>query len=170
MLISEGRFVPDSWPRIADDAPLPDGPAIVSLQRLRSEGEALPVPGRPLGVEVPNTVSIGDLEPWLGRLALISIAFPSFGDGRGFSLARQLRLRGYTGALRAKGPVIADQFAFVLACGFSEIEIPDALAKRQPETTWRAALGAIRFSYQRSYPGADNILDARSRRRPDARR
>ena len=161
MLISEGRFVPDSWPRVADDAPLPEGPAIVALQRLLAEGEALLVPGRPIGVEAPNTAKICELEPWLVRLTLIAIAFPSFVDGRGFSLARQLRLRGYAGALRAKGPVIADQCAFVLACGFTEIEIPDALARRQPETAWRAALGAMRFSYQRSYPGADNILDAR---------
>lgn len=161
MLISEGRFVPDTWRRVVDDAPLPEGPAIVALRRLLAEGKALLVPGRPLGVEAPNTAAIGELEPWLGRLALIAIEFPSFADGRGFSLARQIRLRGYAGVLRAKGPVIADQCAFILACGFTEIEIPDALARRQPETAWRAALGAIRFSYQRSYSGAGNILEAR---------
>ncbi len=170
MLISGGRFVQDSWRRVADDAPLPEGRAIITLPRLLAEGEALLVSGHPLGVEVPNTAMIGQLEPWFARLALIAIVFPSFADGRGFSLARQIRLRGFAGALRATGPVIADQYAFILACGFIEIEIPDALAARQPEPAWRAALGAIRLSYQRSYPGADNILEARLRRGPTAPR
>lgn len=170
MLISAGRFVPDSWRRVADGAPPPEGRAIVALQRLLTEGEALLSLERPLGVEAPNTAAVGQLEPWFARLALIAIVFPSFADGRGFSLARQIRLRGFAGILRATGPVIADQYAFVLACGFTEIEIPDALAERQPEPAWRAALGAIRFSYQRSYPGADNILEARLRCGPTAPR
>ena len=39
----------------------------------------------------------------------VVITFPNFADGRGFTLARSLRLRGYTGILRAKGPIISDQ-------------------------------------------------------------
>jgi uncharacterized protein (DUF934 family) len=165
MLISGGRFAPDPWRRVADNMPLPESRAIIALHRLLAEGEAFLGPGRSLGVEIPNATTIGELEPWLARLALIAIVFPSFADGRGFSLARQLRLRGYAGTLRATGPVIADQSTFALACGFTEIEIPDALAQRQPEAAWRAALSAIRFSYQRSYPSVGNILDARLHRR-----
>jgi len=36
-------------------------------------------------------------------LQLIRVDFPSSADGRGFTIARQLRLRGFQGRLRAKG-------------------------------------------------------------------
>ena len=62
--------------------------------------------------------------------------FPSAADGRGYSIARQLRLMGYTGRLRARGHVIADQYAMARRSGFDEVEISDALAARQPEADW----------------------------------
>jgi uncharacterized protein (DUF934 family) len=67
---------------------------------------------------------------------LIRIAFPSFSDGRGFTLARHLRGRGYAGRLRATGPVISDQYAMARRSGFDEVEIPDDLARRQPAEEW----------------------------------
>lgn len=67
---------------------------------------------------------------------LIRVAFPNFGDGRGFTLARQLRARGYTGRLRAHGHVIADQYAMARRSGFDEVEIDAELAARQPEDQW----------------------------------
>ncbi len=67
---------------------------------------------------------------------MIRIDFPSFADGRGFTIARQLRLTGYTGRLRAKGHVIAEQYAMARRCGFDEVEIDAALAARQPEDQW----------------------------------
>ncbi|MBY6115610.1 DUF934 domain-containing protein [Mameliella alba] len=67
---------------------------------------------------------------------MIRIDFPSFADGRGFTLARLLRLRGYTGRLRAKGHVISDQYAMARRAGFDEVEIDEALAERQPEGEW----------------------------------
>ena len=67
---------------------------------------------------------------------MIVIDFPSVADGRGFTLARLLRVRGYTGRLRARGHVIADQYAMARRAGFDEVEIDDALAARQPEDQW----------------------------------
>ncbi len=69
-------------------------------------------------------------------LQMIRVHFPSFADGRGFSIARQLRLAGYTGRLRAQGHVLADQYAMARRSGFDEIEIDNALAARQPENQW----------------------------------
>lgn len=69
-------------------------------------------------------------------VAMIRIGFPSFADGRGFTLARHLRARGYAGRLRASGHVIADQYAMARRCGFDEVEISDDLAARQPEAQW----------------------------------
>ena len=74
--------------------------------------------------------------PYLADLHLIRISFPAFNDGRAFTIARRLRVMGYTGILRAVGPVIADQYAMLRRVGFDEVEIPDDLALRQPESQW----------------------------------
>ncbi|WP_116133899.1 DUF934 domain-containing protein [Tropicimonas sp. IMCC34043] len=68
---------------------------------------------------------------------LVRIDFPGFADGRGFSIARALRRAGYTGRLRARGHVLADQYAMARRSGFDEVEIDAALAARQPEDQWR---------------------------------
>jgi uncharacterized protein (DUF934 family) len=45
-------------------------------------------------------------------------------------------MAGYTGELRALGPVIADQYAMARRVGFDSVEIPDELAIRQPQAQW----------------------------------
>ncbi|MEM9580312.1 MAG: DUF934 domain-containing protein [Pseudomonadota bacterium] len=85
--------------------------------------------------------------------ALIVVDFPSFADGRGFTIARQLRLRGYQGRLRAKGHVIADQYAMARRSGFDEVEIDDSLAQRQPEADWIARADWQAADYQRRLRG-----------------
>ncbi|MGH1578657.1 DUF934 domain-containing protein [Planktotalea sp.] len=79
---------------------------------------------------------------------MIRVDFPSFADGRGFTIARQLRLRGYTGRLRARGHVIADQYAMARRAGFDEVEIDAALAQRQPEADWLARADWQNNDYQ----------------------
>ncbi|MFD2739821.1 DUF934 domain-containing protein [Sulfitobacter aestuarii] len=69
-------------------------------------------------------------------LRMIRVDFPSSADGRGFSIARVLRQRGFTGRLRAKGHVLSDQYAMARRSGFDEVEIDAALAERQPEEQW----------------------------------
>ena len=70
-------------------------------------------------------------------LKMIRIDFPSSADGRGFTIARALRLRGYTGRLRARGHLLADQYAMARRSGFDEVEINAALAARQPVEQWQ---------------------------------
>lgn len=72
----------------------------------------------------------------LSGVEAIRIAFPKFSDGRGFTLARQLRARGFAGRLRAAGHVIADQYAMARRSGFDEVEIDETLAQRQPAPQW----------------------------------
>ena len=83
-----------------------------------------------------NDADIEAVRPFLDRLHLIVIPFPSFADGRGFTLAKHLRGLGYTGRLRAKGKVISDQYAMARRSGFDEVEIPDDIAARQPAGEW----------------------------------
>lgn len=79
--------------------------------------------------------------------ALIRIPFASFADGRGFTLARRLRLAGFKGRLRAQGHVIADQYAMARRAGFDEVEIDETLAARQPEEQWQARADWQAHSY-----------------------
>ena len=78
----------------------------------------------------------------------VVITFPNFADGRGFTLARLLRLRGYSGALRAKGPIISDQYARARRSGFDEIAISQAQAVRQREHDWLFRSNWTAHSYQ----------------------
>lgn len=81
-------------------------------------------------------------------LKMIRIDFPSSADGRGFTIAKALRLRGYTGRLRARGHVLADQYAMARRSGFDEVEIDAALAARQPEDQWQARADWQGHNYQ----------------------
>ena len=87
-------------------------------------------------LDVENTAQAEEIVPAFDRIALIRIGFPSHLDGRGFSLARHLRLLGYRGRLRASGRILADQYAMARRSGFDEVEIDPALAARQPEAQW----------------------------------
>ena len=89
-----------------------------------------------LAVDLPNDRDPAELAPRLGDLAVIRVAFPAMGDGRGFSLARRLRDLGYLGRLRASGPLVPDQVRAAFRVGFDEIELPVDHAARSPEVRW----------------------------------
>lgn len=154
MLIDRTGEIAERW-RLVESGPLPEGPVIVPLDRLAGTDHA------PLGVHVPNDTDPRALVPEFGRLDLISVAFPSFADGRGFSIGACLRELGFTGRLRATGPVIADQFAYLLECGFDEVALPDALALRQPVAHWLARLDRAHLGYQRGRGLRASIPDQR---------
>ena len=88
------------------------------------------------GIDLGPDADLDHLMLQLSGAPMIRIRFPSFADGRGFTLARLLRTRGYTGRLRAVGHVISDQYAMARRAGFDEVEISDDLAKRQPQDQW----------------------------------
>ena len=161
-LLDRTGEIADHWTHLDIEAPLAtDRDVILPLARLDAGGAAVLAAGRRLGVAVGGDTALAALVPWLNRLGLIVVAFPSFTDGRGFSLARQLRVRGFKGELRATGALIADQFGSALASGFDTVELDAALAARQPAADWLAAVRSIGVSYQRDYAGPRNILEAR---------
>lgn len=157
LLIDRDGAREESWTLVAGDDPLPEGPVIVAPARLA----AALARGGAVGVHLANDTDPATLVPHFAALALISVAFPSFSDGRGFSLARRLRALGYTGRLRATGPVIADQFAYLLSVGFDEVAVADEVAARQPLAQWLHAAKISRF-YQRGLAGRRSIVDART--------
>lgn len=85
---------------------------------------------------------------------MIRIHFPACGDGRGFTLARRLRMQGYAGRLRAAGPLVADQYAMARRAGFDEVEIPDEIAARQPWEQWQARANWQAHDYQARLRGS----------------
>ena len=122
VLVTDAGFAPDDWTG-----------EILALDALKA---AEPLPAAGIAVDFPNDRDPHELEPFLDRLALVRVAFPASSDGRGFSIGRELRAMGYKGRLRAAGPLIADQFRFARRVGFDEVELPDAVAARQPEEQW----------------------------------
>lgn len=99
-------------------------------------------------LDVENTAQADRMAPVFDRVSLIRIAFPSHTDGRGFSLARHLRLLGFQGRLRASGHILADQYAMARRSGFDEVEITPSLAERQPEAQWRFRANWQTLHYQ----------------------
>jgi uncharacterized protein (DUF934 family) len=160
LLDASGTYVADPFERRADAAN-----RLVPLADL----EASQTGAERLGIEIANASDPEALVPHLSRLGLIAIAFPGYADGRGFSLARRLRRLGFTGTLRAVGPLIADQFAYALACGFDELELPEASAARQPAEHWARAARAFSATYPRGFPRGANILDQRRAAREGGR-
>lgn len=90
-----------------------------------------------LAVDLASDASAEALRPHLADIDLIRVAFPAVSDGRGFTLARQLRRMGFEGRLRAAGHLIADQYAMARRAGFDEVEITEDKARRQPAEQWQ---------------------------------
>jgi uncharacterized protein (DUF934 family) len=125
-LVKSGKITGDAFAHVADAGDLPEQAAIlVSATRFLADPEVLlGRPGGKLGVIWPNNRDIDDLVPYLDRLAVVALVFPSFRDGRAYSQARLLRERyGYRGELRATGQVLRDQFVFMLRAGFDAFEV-----------------------------------------------
>ena len=100
-----------------------DGAILVSAARFLGDPEALSRRIGKTGVIWPNNRDLDDLVPYLDRLAVVALVFPTFRDGRAYSQARLLRERyGYRGELRATGQVLRDQFMFMLRAGFDTFE------------------------------------------------
>ncbi|WP_108814889.1 DUF934 domain-containing protein [Loktanella sp. Alg231-35] len=99
------------------------------------------------GIDLPSNTAPEALAG-LNNAAMIRIDFPSSADGRGFTLAALLRRAGYKGRLRAKGHILADQYAMARRSGFDEVEIDDALAARQPEDQWQFRADWQNHNYQ----------------------
>ena len=124
-LVKNGRIATDTFVHVADDAELPDnGAVLISAARFLENPEAISRRLGKTGVIWPNNRDVDDLVPYLDRLAVVALVFPTFRDGRAYSQARLLRERyGFKGELRATGQVLRDQFVFMLRAGFDAFEV-----------------------------------------------
>jgi uncharacterized protein (DUF934 family) len=124
-LVKGGKITADAFVHVADDDPLPDGgAALISAARFLADPETLSQRVGGTGVIWPNNRDVDDLVPYLDRLAVVALVFPTFRDGRAYSQARLLKERyHYRGELRATGQVLRDQFLFMLRAGFDAFEV-----------------------------------------------
>jgi uncharacterized protein (DUF934 family) len=71
-----------------------------------------------IGVWLASDERPEDLKGDIEKFSVIAVDFPKFSDGRGYSIAYNLRARlGYTGELRAIGDVLARSVVLYAACG-----------------------------------------------------
>ena len=107
-LVKDGKITKDLLVHVPDGAELPgDGAVLVTAARFLEDPEALLKRAGKVGVIWPNNRDLDDLVPYLDRLALVALVFPTFRDGRAYSQARLLRERyNYRGELRATGQIL----------------------------------------------------------------
>ena len=79
---------------------------------------------------------------------IIIISFASFSDGRGFSLAHNLRLRGFDGQIYASGHIICDQYRHARQSGFDGVLLNEDQVRRMPEPHWREQAKRVALSYR----------------------
>jgi uncharacterized protein (DUF934 family) len=162
-LVKNGKIATDIFVHVPDGAELPgDGAVLVTATRLLEDPEALLTRSGKVGVIWPNNRDVDDLVPFLGRLAVVALVFPTFRDGRAYSQARLLRERySYDGELRATGQVLRDQFVFMLRAGFDAFQV-----KKQADAE-AFTVTAKRYSvfYQPTGDGRVTALNRRMQQR-----
>ena len=154
-----GAYAQDVYARVTDDAPLPEGPVLVSLARFRRERDALLARNTPVGIQLQSSENPETLGADVHHFALIALEFPKFRDGRAFSWARMLRTRlGYTGEIRAVGDFLYDQVNYQHRVGFDAWEVPDHFTIEM----FNRALTEMTNVYQPSTDGRTTIRQLRA--------
>ncbi|MFZ1079726.1 MAG: DUF934 domain-containing protein [Methylovirgula sp.] len=129
-LFKGGSFTPDPWRRLDDLEALPsEGYVILNVDQWR--GVAQRPTNLAFGLLLAPSQPVEAIAADVPFLSLIAVQFPKFTDGRGYSIARQLRQRcQFTGELRATGDILFDQLQFLARCGFDAFEISDPVTIR----------------------------------------
>src|SRR3954463_13824486 len=114
-LVNGGKIADDSFVKLAVDTPLPEGGDIlVPAERFVGEADTLVKRTGKVGVIWPNNRDIAELVPYLGKIAVVALVFPTFRDGRAYSQARLLRERyNSRGEMGARGQGPRHQFVFL---------------------------------------------------------
>src|SRR5436305_2299170 len=163
-LVKAGHIIEDRFVRVLDEAPVPEGIAVIlPATRLLADAGELVLRQAPTGVIWPNERKVAELAPYLDWLALVALVFPNFRDGRAYSQARILRERyHFRGELRATGQILRDQCLFLQRAGFDAFE----LTKAADAPAFVAAVQRYSVFYQPAADGRASTLTARLARVP----
>jgi uncharacterized protein (DUF934 family) len=153
-IIKDKAIVDDHWNVLTltegespESVSVSAGHQIVPLQVWLSQKTTLSS-RKDIGVWLASDERPEQLKDDVATLPLIAVDFPAFSDGRGYSIAFNLRSRlGYDGEIRAIGDVLRDQLFYMQRVGFN------AFATREDRSIEDALKGLTDFSdvYQTSW-------------------
>ncbi|HEY0295641.1 MAG TPA: DUF934 domain-containing protein [Bordetella sp.] len=159
-LIRNGGIEADAWQvfQPTENSALPADEAgwIVPLPAWLSSPAALRARRHPVGVLLPSDTELKDWAGEAGKpgkidftgIAFIAVDFPVYTDGRGYTLAQQLRRQyGYAGELRAVGDVLIDTIHYQARVGFDSFLVKPG---HDPAKAL-AALHTFSVHYQKAY-------------------
>lgn len=132
----------------AEGVTVPDGKVIVPLAVWLAQQDVLRSRLPHIGVWFASDARPEVLAGALDQFEVVAVDFPKFTDGRGYSIAYNLRARlGFKGEVRAIGDVLRDQLFSMKRVGF------DAYAPRPDRSIHDALKGLSDFSetYQASW-------------------
>lgn len=153
-IIKNREVIADEWSVLrlnegesADSVSIPAGKVIVPFSVWQAQRAQLQDRAE-VGVWLSSDSPADAVKDDLAHFAVIAVDFPKFTDGRGYSIAYNLRTRlDYKGELRAIGDVLRDQLFYMQRVGF------DAFAVRADKDINDALKGLTDFSekYQTSW-------------------
>ena len=153
-IIKNRAVVGDDWSVLrlqegetSESVSIPAGKVIVPFSVWQAQRAQLQ-DRTPVGVWLSSDAQADVLKEDLAHFAVVAVDFPKFTDGRGYSIAYNLRTRlAYSGELRAIGDVLRDQLFYMQRVGF------DAFAVRADKNIHDALKGLTDFTekYQTSW-------------------
>ncbi|MER0202527.1 MAG: DUF934 domain-containing protein [Nitrosomonas sp.] len=125
MIIKNKAIVADDWTVLRlqeqetpENVIVAAGKVIVPLQVWQAQRAALQ-DRKEIGVWLASDERPEELKGDIEKFSVIAVDFPKFSDGRGYSIAFNLRARlRYSGELRAIGDVLRDQLFYLQRVGF----------------------------------------------------
>lgn len=125
-ILTRDEIRDDEWQRFGDEQIEIANALILDVATMREHGAELKERGIRLALEVGGEEAPADYASLLADVDMVVVRFRHFTDGRGFSSARELREHyRFVGILRAAGPFIPDQMAWLARVGFDAWELPD---------------------------------------------
>ncbi|NIZ03370.1 DUF934 domain-containing protein [Thalassospira lucentensis] len=164
-IVKNDTVIEQEWITVDAEGDLPasDENLIVPLARFKEQREDLIGRNGGLGVLLNPGDAPEDLADDLDRLSIITVNFPAYTDGRGYSYGRVLRERmGFKGELRAVGDVLRDQLLYMHRCGFDSYDLN--VDGETALTKVRAALKEMSVYYQPTGDGRATAASLRERR------
>jgi len=125
-LIKNKEVTQDNWHYLIDGQALQTSHNIVSLSYWMENKADLSSGDAPLGLLVKGGEELTNFVNDLPHFSLIAIEFPTFADGRGYSLAKTLREQfKFSNEIRAIGDILPDQALYLTRVGFDALELAD---------------------------------------------
>ena len=129
-IIKDRQIIDSHWNYVLPESlsqenlQLPDGDIVISVSDWQTfRDQCLTHPGK-LGLILRSNEEPLCIQNDLKHFEMIAIDFPVFGDGRGYSSAREVRTKyEYKGEIRATGDVLRDQLHLMERCGFNAFEV-----------------------------------------------